>query len=613
MKMSLIFFYILLTSCFFVAEITAQVNKTTLAKIGNEFISAAEYKNRFELMPHLNPGEPDIDSVKLNFLYTLISEKLWAIEARSIGLGNMDIVKYSLNSLKKILVRDALFKLEVINKFEISDEDLNEGINKSLTALNMNVISSTDSSVVFKLYKSFSSSAAFDSAFAKNDSAYQSNNVQINFGSLKDEYIESELYKMDSNNVSVPFHYQDGWFIFKLIGRTPITLDEQQLKELRKNVKQTIKERRSMNVGNTYLQHLLAGVRVNADEKIGKSLAEKIIQRITINAKLIEGSDSSKIFLSESDIYQMMDEFGEDTLAMNFILFDENPVSLKEFFYDLIQTTFSVRSTERNRILSALSSTIKYLIRQELITREGYRLGLQNLPEITADLKIWEDNFLSQVFKNRFLDSTEVNDEEVFQYFQKRNGEASNLQVNIIEILCKDLGKVESILNEMQNGVSFEQLAIKYSERESTKNKNGEFGWFSVDSFGDIGKNAATMEVGEIFGPILTPDGYSLFKLIGKKKIEKPSVETFEKLKSQLTIDAKANKLSNTFDSFTSRLAKKYGVTIYSSALKNLSTTEINMFTYRYIGFGGVLTAFPFTSPWYNWAKKNKSEIEILP
>jgi len=138
-----------------VAEITAQVNKTTLAKIGNEFISAAEYKNRFELMPHLNPGEPDIDSVKLNFLYTLISEKLWAIEARSIGLGNMDIVKYSLNSLKKILVRDALFKLEVINKFEISDEDLNEGINKSLTALNMNVISSTDSSVVFKLTSHF--------------------------------------------------------------------------------------------------------------------------------------------------------------------------------------------------------------------------------------------------------------------------------------------------------------------------------------------------------------------------------------------------------------------------------------------------------------------------
>lgn len=253
------------------------------------------------------------------------------------------------------------------------------------------------------------------------------------------------------------------------------------------------------------------------------------------------------------------------------------------------------------------------MIRQELITREGYRLGLHNLPEVNEDMKTWEDTYLSQALRNRFLDSIEVNDDEVYQFYMSRNGEQSNLQLKIVEILCADLRTIETALTELQNGKSFEELAAKFTERELTKNTNGEFDWFYSNQYGEIGKNAATMEVGEIFGPIFTPDGYSLFKLIGKKKTEKLPDETFEQLKDQLKIDAKANKLSDKFDSYTSSLAKKYGVNIYTSALNNLVTTQLNMFTYRYIGFGGVISAFPYLSPWYNWAKKSENNVELLP
>lgn len=591
----------------------AQVVKDPIALIGEEIISSKEFKNRYELMPHPMPGETNPDSIKINFLYTLIAEKLWAMQAKELGLENMDYIKFSLNSLKKLFVRDALFNLEVKNKFTVSEEDLNDGLQKSLTILNMDVISTYDSSKVFQLFNSSMLPEIFDSLIVKHDSAYQTNNVKIYFGDLKDEEIENQLYNLHINEISPPIHYEDGWFIFKLIEKIPQSFDEQQQLELTANVKKIINERRSMNRGNAYLQKLLSGVKLSANNELGKSLSEKIILKINENAKFLSANDSSRIYLSESDIYKIMDEFGADTLAMDFLLFDKNPVSLKEFLYDLIQTGFSVRSSDRIQILRVLSSTVKYMIRQELITREGYRLSLQNLPEVNEDMKIWEDTYLSQALRNRFLDSIEVSDDEVYQFYMNRNDAQSNLQLKIVEILCADLRTIETVLTEMQSGKSFEELAAKFTERELTKNANGEFDWFYSNQYGDIGKNAATMEVGEIFGPIFTPEGYSLFKLTGKKKIEKLPDEAFEQLKPQLKIDAKANKLSEKFDSYTSLLAKKYGVTIYSSVLNNLATTQLNMFTYRYIGFGGAISAFPYLSSWYNWAKKSGKNIQLLP
>lgn len=591
----------------------AQNVKDPIATIGKEIITSKEFKNRFELMPHLSPSEANPDSVKLNFLYTLVAEKLWALQAKESDLENMDYIKFSLNSLKKLFVRDALFNLEIKNKFTVSEDDLNDGLQKSSTALNINVISVYDSSKAFQIYNALKSPEIFDSLFLEQDSTYQTNNVKILFGDLKDEEIEDQLYDLDINEISPPIHYEDGWFIFKLIEKAPQSFNEQQQLELKTNVKKIINERRSMNKGNAYLQKLLSGVKVNADNQLGKSLSEKIISRINENSKFLSPNDSSKIYLSETDIYQIMDEFGEDTLAMDFLLFDKNPVSLKEFLYDLIQTGFFVHSNNRNQILRAFSFTVKFMIRQELITREGYRLGLHNLPEVKEDMKIWEDTYLAQALRNRFLDSIEVNDDEVYQFYMNRKGEQSNLQLKIIEILCSDLRTIETVLTEMQSGKSFEELAAQFTERELTKNTNGEFDWFYPSQYGEIGKNAASMEVGEIFGPIFTPEGYSLFKLVGKKKIETQPDETFEQLKSQLKIDAKADKLNDKFDSYTSSLAKKYGVSIYSSALNNLTTTQLNMFTYRYIGFGGFISAYPYLSPWYNWAKKSENNIQLLP
>ena len=92
--------------------------ENTVAQIGSEKISSQEFKLRFELSPYI-PSDKNIDpdSIKYDFLYSLIAEKLWAKEAEDLGLTNTDKFNFIFKPLEDMFVRDALLKLKLKIKF----------------------------------------------------------------------------------------------------------------------------------------------------------------------------------------------------------------------------------------------------------------------------------------------------------------------------------------------------------------------------------------------------------------------------------------------------------------------------------------------------------------
>ena len=71
------------------------------------------------------------------------------------------------------------------------------------------------------------------------------------------------------------------------------------------------------------------------------------------------------------------------------------------------------------------------------------------------------------------------------------------------------------------------------------------------------------------------------------------------------------NELDNFINEKTVSLAKKYKISIDEQLLQNVKTSEINTFTYRFIGFGGKIAAFPITIPMYEWHEQYKQKKEI--
>ena len=213
---------------------------------------------------------------------------------------------------------------------------------------------------------------------------------------------------------------------------------------------------------------------------------------------------------------------------------------------------------------------------------------------------------------NSYADSIKVTDEEVNQVINKDRVLSSNFKVNIGEILIDNIEDAEKILNELNGGKEFESLVNIYNQREWTKKSNGEWGFFSPKDAGEIGRIATDLKIGQIYGPIKVNEGYSIFKLIDKRNqiSNQKSITDQDSLKF-IRIKIALSKMDNLINDKTVSLAKKYKININEQLLPKIETSEFNTFTYRFIGFGGKIAAFPITIPMYEWHEQYKQKKEI--
>ena len=232
-------------------------------------------------------------------------------------------------------------------------------------------------------------------------------------------------------------------------------------------------------------------------------------------------------------------------------------------------------------------------------------------------------NAAKLMYKEHFIQGAKwqqeksYSEEEVYNFYLKNNQpESYPMLVNIIEILTDSIEIVENIFNELNTGLDFKDLAKKYNKREWSKKNNGEYGLFPITQHGDIGRIAATMNVGDVYGPLKLKEGYSIFKLIDKQDEKIIPPKPFEKFKDQYKQDLTYQKLYKKMTDFTYGLAVKYGVSLNLGNLEQIKVTSLPSFGMRFLGFGGKMTAVPIIAPNVEWAEqwiKNQQQPQVIP
>ncbi|RPI70268.1 MAG: peptidyl-prolyl cis-trans isomerase [Ignavibacteriales bacterium] len=319
------------------------------------------------------------------------------------------------------------------------------------------------------------------------------------------------------------------------------------------------------------------------------------------------------VYLSPADFYNLRIYFDDKTLASSLIELNESVVTLKDFINQLAFEGFSSDKTDAESVFILLNSRVRKFIEEELLAEEGFKRGLDKLPGVRSQLGIWKENYLYQLMQSKYLDSVDVSEEEVFNYYSERHKEENYpLLVNVIEILTDSLSAIEEILNEIERGKDIRQLAIEHTKRSWVKTNDGEFGLFPVYMHGEIGKIAETMNIGEIYGPLKVPEGYSVFKLIDKKEEKTISPEPFEKVREDYIEKIGYKKTRVMLTNHTADLAVKYGVSINEEVLKNIPVTNINAFGFRHLGFGGRITAAPLIAPDNEWVEKWIRKMDVI-
>ena len=609
MKSSIVF-NIIFIGLVLPAMVIAQYNTEVLAEIGSDKITVEEFQNRFDFMPHLNYSSSNIDSIKKEFLYSLVAEKLWALEADELDIDTIEAIKLSLRTLQNLFVKDELYKQQIESKINISSTEIAVGLSRVTRILNTLILTSPDSEKAWKLYNAFGKGASFDSVVASREMLEKS--FEVKFGSFEDETMEGILFSLKVNEISVPVRYRDNWFLFKLISDEQDSSVDPSKEHAKNIVIKKLRDRKSQKLGRTYLDKLLSGKSITADRRLFDIIADNLLEILKDRTGKTEKDSVADVQLLEADIRKVLSLLSQSDLNAVLIKLDTYPVTIKDFLFYAIYQKVSFNSFNSNKFKQLLNRLVKKFIEDEIIAGEGFRLGLENRTSVKNDLQIWRNYYLSEVLMNNYADSITITDEDIKKFVSKESDSSNSLELNIREILIDNIEDAEIILNDLNDGKDFESLANTFNQREWTKYSNGEWGFFNPEEAGEIGRIALGLNIGQVYGPIKVNEGYSIFKLIDKRNrnSSQKSIIDQDSLKF-IRLNIALSKMENLINDKTVALAKKYKISLDEQLLKKIETSEINTFTYRFIGFGGKIVAFPITIPVYEWYKVYELKKEI--
>ncbi len=584
-----------------------------VAAVGSIKITAEEFADRYEFSPHPRKKE-SLDSAldKKEFLYTLIAEKLLAQKAKSLKLDTAKDVKDQLGHLEKLFVRDALYKKEVTNKVKITPELITEGERRSSEILLVKYLYSTEKKEMLNLYYKLKKGASLDSLLVgRPEASEQETLAKVEYGTL-DGYVEDSLYNLKPGQFTSPIYTGNRWYIFELyqILKQPFFPTSQNMAKLNK----TLEKQTSNELENNYLQNFLRKFNVNVDRQLFIKIVyevEKQLKAKNINQNYID--KSRFVYLLPNDINDVENSLGKEVLNAHFVKFEDDPITVKEFLENLKYNGLKVDTSNINSFAFILNETVKNYLESQLLVREGYNLGLENSSVVRNDLNIWESYYLSQELQSVIYDSISISNAEALQFFNKNHNKIYKPdRVSLKEIITNDLDEIKKALDEINSGLSFNEAAEKYCIVDSIKKRGGELGYLPVNQLGEIGEISEKMNPGEVYGPIKVSNGYALIKLNDIQKENKPADTSFASNKSVVIETMKKIRFTNKLKNYVANIAFDYGIRINEDVLKSISILRINTVTYRMIGFGGRVLAFPYSpifAEWYDEYKNMENKL----
>ena len=226
-----------------------------IAEIGPIKITAGEFKKRYEMVPHIGRHIKGRENrLKAETLYSIISEKLWALEAEELGFDSSDVMNYTFQAVEDMHLRDALYRKEIKSKLSKDPAKYTEAKKRALVYLNTKFIFAKEKNKIDRLYNELKNGASFDSLLLlRGESLLQKDEpYQIHFGQMA-EFAEDSVYSLSIGEFSGPLKSQDGWYIFKLISVVPeIIENDKQVRNMEKNIRRVVEGREEENVFQSY-------------------------------------------------------------------------------------------------------------------------------------------------------------------------------------------------------------------------------------------------------------------------------------------------------------------------------------------------------------------------
>lgn len=173
-----------------------------------------------------------------------------------------------------------------------------------------------------------------------------------------------------------------------------------------------------------------------------------------------------------------------------------------------------------------LPEVVKEIVQQEVLWREAQRLGLGKDPAIQRQIDEATKQILTrELFIREVRRKALPTDEEVQRYYAEHPAEFSTPErLEERHILVPTQAEAEAIFAEIRAGKDFDALS-KVRSRDPGEEEGGVLSFARGQRDAETERVAFGLKVGEVGGPVRTPRGYQLIKVVARHPASRQPLE----------------------------------------------------------------------------------------
>jgi len=178
------------------------------------------------------------------------------------------------------------------------------------------------------------------------------------------------------------------------------------------------------------------------------------------------------------------------------------------------------------------SSQLQMAVREELVNREilmqeALRRGLQNRPDIKAQIAVAQQTVVLRALIEDFVKKNTPSDAEVTARYNALIKDAGGKEYHLHHILVDNEQQAKDLIAKIKGGASFEDLAKQFSKDPGSGKNGGDLDWSDPKAYVPEFANAAThLQKGQMSEePVHTQFGWHIIRVDDVRNITPPPLE----------------------------------------------------------------------------------------
>jgi len=493
MKINLLFLFI---ACLYYNGYSQLADNHILAAVGDHQITLTEFNERYSNFL-FSTGAKDNMVVRKSVLDNIINEiLLYNYDSNEKILTDSGYLK-ELEDIRMRMILAYLKDQEVYAKITVSEQEMRQAfsrVNEQIAARHLFAQTEEEANNLYELVNvgvDFSTLAkqVFTDSILQNNGGYLG---YFTWGDM-DPAFEDAAYALKVGEISPPVKTEYGYSIIKLEDRisNPL-LTESEFQRKKAHLETVIKMRKKEPSEKEYLNNILDESKINFNENV--------LANILGNLYSIENAEFS---VNNSGDEQCVEYSGR--------VYTQAEIEKK--ISDL-----SEYQRKRINSLENLEDAIEGLILRDSLYNIALSKGYDTTQVVLDKIQKSSMNAFIKFKRDEIVSEAQIPDSVVYNFYTENIYLFSTEpEINLQEILVSNKEMANNLINLLNKGSDFGELANEYSLREWSAKNNGIMGYAPISKFGSYKDIFWNSQVGEIIGPVKIEGIYGIFRLLGKE------------------------------------------------------------------------------------------------